>query len=260
MSNGKRLEIRTIEPHSAPATFSDDVRVGLTGTRKSLPPKYFYDDLGSKLFEAICLLPEYYLTRAEREILDTYATEIAARIAGPVELVELGSGSAEKTRLLVEALLARQSELHYVPVDISLAALESSAHAMLEMFPRLRMTAYASDYDGALGHLRVHGAESRLALFLGSNIGNLDEEQAHAFLTGVRGALRAGDGLLLGTDLKKSPAVLEAAYDDPSALLQRSISISWRESTASSALTSTFAGSLTAPRTTRRRASFACTW
>jgi dimethylhistidine N-methyltransferase len=213
--NGNRLEIRTLAPHAAPATFADDVREGLGRAGKALPPKYFYDDLGSKLFEAICLLPEYYLTRAEREILEAYARDIVSRVPGPVELVELGSGSAEKTRLVVAALLERQPALHYVPVDISVAALESSAHAMLDLFPGVRITAYASDYEGALGHLGEHGPESRLALFLGSNVGNLDEEGAHRFLSGVRAALRPGDALLLGADLKKPAAVLEAAYDDP---------------------------------------------
>jgi L-histidine N-alpha-methyltransferase len=215
VSNENRLVIRTLDPHAAPATFADDVREGLGRASKALPPKYFYDDLGSKLFEAICLLPEYYPTRAEREILETHSRDIVARVPGPVELVELGSGSAEKTRLLVAALLERQPELHYVPVDISIAALESSAHAMLDLFSGVRITALASDYEGALATLREHGDASRLALFLGSNVGNLDEDQTHAFLSGVRAALRPGDGLLLGADLKKSADVLEAAYDDP---------------------------------------------
>jgi dimethylhistidine N-methyltransferase len=215
VSDGSRLEILTLEPHAAPATFADDVRDGLGGAAKTLPPKYFYDDLGSRLFEAICALPEYYLTRAEREILERYAGEIVARVAGPVELVEFGSGSAEKTRLLVAALLERQTEVHYVPVDISVGALEASAHAMLDRFPGVRITAFASDYEGALGRLREHGPAARLALFLGSNVGNLDDAQANAFLSGVRAALRPDDALLLGADLKKSAAVLEAAYDDP---------------------------------------------
>lgn len=215
MVRENRLQIRTLEPHAAPATFADDVREGLGKTPKTLPPKYFYDAMGSKLFEAICLLPEYYLTRAEREILEHSADEIVSRVPGPVELVEFGSGSAEKSRLLVAALLARQESLHYVPIDISVSALESSAHAMLELFPGLRITAYATDYEGAFSELREHGEASRLALFLGSNIGNLDAEQAHRFLSGVRATLRPGDALLLGADLKKDRVVLEDAYDDP---------------------------------------------
>jgi L-histidine N-alpha-methyltransferase len=210
-----RFQIRTIEPHAAPATFADDVRDGLGRAPKTLPPKYFYDALGSKLFEAICLLPEYYLTRAEREILERHAGDVAARLAGPVELVEFGSGSAEKTRLLVAAMLAGQPELHYVPIDISAAALESSAHAMLDLFPTIRITAIASDYEGALAHLGPRRGASRLALFLGSNVGNLDAPSARRFLSGVRATLVAGDALLLGADLKKERAVLDAAYDDP---------------------------------------------
>jgi dimethylhistidine N-methyltransferase len=210
-----RFQLRTLDPHAAPATFADDVREGLGRTAKALPPKYFYDELGSTLFEAICLLPEYYLTRAEREILSRSAGEIVSRLDAPVELVEFGSGSAEKTRLLVAALLERQPTLDYVPIDISASALESSAHAMLELFPGVRITAVASDYEGALAHLGARRARSRLALFLGSNIGNLDEAQAHQFLSGVRATLEPGDALLLGADLKKERHVLEAAYDDP---------------------------------------------
>jgi dimethylhistidine N-methyltransferase len=215
VSDASRLEILTLEPHAAPATFADDVRDGLGRAAKALPPKYFYDDLGSKLFEAICALPEYYLTRAEREILERYAGEIVARVGGPVELVEFGSGSAEKTRLVVAALVERQAEVHYIPVDNSAGAREASASAMLDRFPTVRITAVASDYEGAIGRLRERGPASRLALFLGSNVGNLDEAQANAFLSGVRAALGPGDALLLGADLKKSAAVLEAAYDDP---------------------------------------------
>ena len=106
MASESRLEIRTIEPHAAPATFADDVREGLGRAEKALPPKYFYDALGSKLFEAITLLEEYYPTRAEREILERYAGEIVSRLPSPIELVELGSGSAEKTRVLIAAILA----------------------------------------------------------------------------------------------------------------------------------------------------------
>src|SRR5207253_6553537 len=115
-AQSNRLTIHRLARTSEANEFAADVRAGLTARPKALPPKYFYDDLGSKLFEAICLLPEYYLTRAEREILETYAGAIAARVPGPVELVELGSGSAEKTRVLVAAILERQPELHYVPV------------------------------------------------------------------------------------------------------------------------------------------------
>jgi L-histidine N-alpha-methyltransferase len=194
---------------------ADEVRAGLAAVPKSLPAKYFYDELGSKLFEAICLLPEYYPTRAEREILARSADEIVARVDTPVELLELGNGSAEKTRFVIESILRRQPELHYVPVDISAAALESSSRELLGAYPALRITAYASDYSGALEQLRTRRPARRLALFLGSNIGNFRRRRARALLRELRSALGPGDALLLGADLKKDPAILELAYDDP---------------------------------------------
>jgi dimethylhistidine N-methyltransferase len=175
--------------------------------------------LGSQLFEAICRLPEYYLTRAESEILHDNADEITGSIKGPVRLLELGSGSAEKTRLLIEALLARQAELHYLPIDISEASLERSSRELLQLYPRLRITAFAADYFTALRALASERFVERegartLALFLGSNIGNFDAEESRQFLREVRRVLRSGDGLLIGADLKKSADVLVPAYDD----------------------------------------------
>src|SRR5688500_15183840 len=123
--------------------FAKDVGAGLTANPKAIPPKYFYDELGSRLFEAICFLPEYFLTRAESEILRQHADEIVAAIARPARVVELGSGSAEKTRYLIEALLRRQPALHYLPIDISDASLERSSLELLHLYPNLRITAYA---------------------------------------------------------------------------------------------------------------------
>src|SRR5437763_3109366 len=121
---GERLRIYELAGAGTGEDFAADVRRGLTARRKFLPPKYFYDDLGSQLFEAICRLPEYYLTRSENEILRDNADELVASIEGPVRIIELGSGSAEKTRYLIEAALRHQPELHYVPVDISDVSLE----------------------------------------------------------------------------------------------------------------------------------------
>jgi dimethylhistidine N-methyltransferase len=216
---GARLRISDLSRGDARAAFAEDVRRGLTSRRKFLPPKYFYDALGSKLFEAICLLPEYYLTRAEDEIFAARAADIAAAAAADgarLSLVELGSGSASKTRRLIEAVLARQSELLYVPVDISRAALEESAHALLDEYRGLRVAAYACDYDAALPRLRGHAAsgERALVLFLGSNVGNFDPAEARAFLRRLRQSLLPGDRLLVGADLRKDRATLEAAYDD----------------------------------------------
>lgn len=215
---GGRLRIHRLTA-GAGDDFALDVRRGLSARPKRLAPKYFYDELGSHLFDAICLLPEYYLTRAEGEIFARHAREIveAARDGAPrVTLFELGSGSASKTRRIIEALLDAQKGLTYVPVDISPAALEASAHALLGDYDDLSVTAYVADYDSALprlGESREEDARA-LVLFLGSNVGNFDRGEARAFLRRVRGALRAGDRLLLGADLKKDAGLLEAAYDD----------------------------------------------
>lgn len=218
IEHGERLVIQRPGVAASADDFAGDVRRGLAAEQKSLSPKYFYDELGSQLFEAICLLPEYYLTRAEGEIFARRSEEIVARVSGGsrVTLFELGSGSATKTRRIVEALVARQGKLRYVPVDISPAALEAGAHALLQDFDGLDVSAYASDYDAALPLLagELHEGERALVLFLGSNVGNFDREGAREFLKKVRRVLRAGDCLLLGADLKKDRAVLEAAYDD----------------------------------------------
>jgi dimethylhistidine N-methyltransferase len=198
--------------------FAGDVRAGLSATAKSLSPKYFYDELGSRLFEAICWLPEYYLTRAEGEILRTSAAEIVSSVVGPVRLLELGSGSAEKTRYLIEALLGKQPDLHYLPVDISDSSLELASQRLLRLYPGLRITAFAADYFTALQALAERvpaGADCRtVAVFLGSNIGNFGRDESREFLCAVRRLLRPGDALLLGADLKKSPDILIPAYDD----------------------------------------------
>ncbi|MBV9645930.1 MAG: L-histidine N(alpha)-methyltransferase [Candidatus Eremiobacteraeota bacterium] len=199
------------------ATFADDVRSGLCAPTKHLPPKYLYDALGSALFEAICQLPEYYLTRAESEILARDAGAILDAVGAPLEIVELGSGSAQKTRVLIEEALRRQELLTYRPIDISASALVGSAGSLIASYEQLIVTAYASDYfdvllDGGLG--RAPGSRV-LALFLGSNIGNYDPPRARMLLRALAQALRPGDCLLLGADLKKDVRVLELAYDDP---------------------------------------------
>jgi dimethylhistidine N-methyltransferase len=197
------------------AGFAEDVRRGLSANPKSLSPKYFYDELGSQLFDAICLLPEYYLTRAENEIIERYADEIVNAIAGEKTLLEMGSGSASKTRLIIEALLKQQPRLLFMPVDISASALESSSRILLQSFPRLRIEAYAAEYFDALAVLSERQPRGRtLALFLGSNISNFGREEAPKFLRALRRVLKTGDALLLGADLRKDRSVLEPAYDD----------------------------------------------
>jgi dimethylhistidine N-methyltransferase len=197
------------------AGLAEDVRRGLSTEPKRFLPKYFYDQLGSQLFEAICLLPEYYLTRAENEILERYSDEIVASVEGDTTLIEMGSGSASKTRLIIEALLRKQDELLFIPVDISASALDSSSRILLQSYPQLKVEAYAADYFAGLGELSKHQLTTRiLALFLGSNISNFDPDEALKFLRALRQVLSAGDALLLGADLKKDKPVLEAAYND----------------------------------------------
>jgi dimethylhistidine N-methyltransferase len=208
------LFIRGCAPDIRGQGLPADVYAGLTAQPKTLPSKYFYDELGSHLFEALCHLPEYYLTRAETEILKRYANTIVNRLPGSLSLIELGSGSAIKTRYLIEALLARQPRLHYQPIDISATMLKQSSRELQRDYPHLRITPQANDYTQGLGGIERVEGERMLVLFFGSNIGNYAPDEALALLREVRRALRTGDGLLLGADLKKSAATLEAAYDD----------------------------------------------
>src|SRR5918995_7437594 len=208
------LSIRNLVTRDPRAGLAEDVRKGLSSEPKRFLPKYIYDELGSQLFEAICLLPEYYLTRAENEILQKYADEIVSSVDGNITLIEMGSGSASKTRLIIEALLRIQSNLLFIPVDISASALESSSRILLQSYSRLRIEAYAADYFAALAELSKHPRERTLALFLGSNISNFDPAEAIKFLHALRTVLSVGDGHLLGADLKKDRQTLEAAYND----------------------------------------------
>ena len=220
MPGGQRFTLTEIQPQNPAASFAQEVRAGLTVSPKRLACRFFYDDEGSALFEQICDLPEYYVTRAEREILQTYAGEIVAQMPVVNTLVELGSGSASKTRLLIEALLRRQKTLRYVPIDISRGMLEASAAELLNDYPGLRIDAVAAEYDDglqALNGTRTAGATDqgpKLLLWLGSNIGNFERAEAAAFLQRVGKTMAPDDRLLVGIDLRKDRAVLEPAYDD----------------------------------------------
>jgi L-histidine N-alpha-methyltransferase len=209
-----RLIIHDLVRRDGNADFALDVRRGLSSNPKQLFPKYLYDALGSRLFEAICQVDEYYPTRAEKEILTRHADEIVAAIPNCHTLIELGSGSAEKTRKIIEALIRRQPEVLFIPVDISASALEESSHSLLESYPTLKINAYAADYFQALSALPELGSGPALVLFLGSNIGNFERDDAVDFLRAIRHVLRPDDFLLLGADLKKDRATLEAAYND----------------------------------------------
>ena len=210
-----RLTLIDARTDRSPATFARDVVAGLQSSPKRLPCRYFYDALGSALFEAICRLPEYYLTRAEEGILRTHREEIAELFPGAIDLIELGSGSAIKTRLLIEAFLEARPHLRYVPIDISAGMLEETARQLVHDYPALSVTAIAGEYREGLDRLRSLSPSPRLVLWLGSNIGNFERDQAADFLADLRRAFSPGDGLLVGIDLRKDRAVLEAAYDDP---------------------------------------------
>jgi dimethylhistidine N-methyltransferase len=210
----ERLELITGPQPRHAGSFADDVRDGLSISPKRIPSKYFYDELGSALFDAITLLPEYYLTRAETEILREWGWEIVRALGNPIEFIELGSGSAVKTRILIEEALRVQRTLKYSAIDISGEALRASAQALVEAYPTLSVTAYAADYFSILGTSTLKRSDRVLAMFMGSNIGNYEPDEARALLTGLGTSLKPGDGLLLGTDLKKDPQVLELAYDD----------------------------------------------
>ncbi|MER8041341.1 L-histidine N(alpha)-methyltransferase [Streptomyces sp. NPDC094032] len=200
---------RTLPEDATGAALRADVLHGLTRTPKELPPKWFYDARGSELFEEITRLPEYYPTRAEREILVARSRDIAAA-TGARTLVELGSGSSEKTRHLIDALLPGLDA--YVPVDVSESALRGAGEALLAEHPGLRVHALVADFTHGLDLPDTPGP--RLVAFLGGTIGNLLPEERREFLRAVRGMLAPGDALLLGTDLVKDEATLVAAYDD----------------------------------------------
>lgn len=200
-------------PETNGETSGADVVQGLSQPQKTLPPKYFYDDRGSRLFEQICSLPEYYLTRTEAAILQTYANDIA-QLTGACELVELGSGSSTKTRLLLNAYQQLNYPLHYRPIDVSAGILESSAQRLLEDYATLKVHALVGTYELGLQHLSDGYLANRMISFLGSSLGNLNPQECDRFFAQIAAALHPGDYFLLGVDLHKSTAQLEAAYND----------------------------------------------
>lgn len=195
-------------------TLGKDVIEGLTASpQKYLPPKYFYDERGSQLFEQICELPEYYPTRTETVILERVSGAIAQQ-TGPCEIVELGSGSSTKTRILLDAYQSAGYPLRYLPVDVSDTMLSETAQKLLQEYPTLSIQAIASTYEPALNALPTKQLPARLIAFIGSTIGNLQPAECAAFLSRIRQSLSTGDYFLLGLDLQKDIATLEAAYND----------------------------------------------
>jgi len=207
----------TVEVHSylGPGderSLADDVLDGLTRPLKELPPKHLYDARGSELFDDICELPEYYQTRTERLILETHADNIVER-TGAVELVELGSGSATKTRVLLDAMDFAGTLRRYVPVDVSATTVHAVAELFTEEYPALQVHGVVGDFERHLGNLPA-SAGPRLVPFLGGTIGNFPPGSRRRFLRSLGKVLGPDGYLLLGTDLVKDPRVIEAAYND----------------------------------------------
>ena len=204
------VDVHLTSDHAAKA-LREDALAGLSDVPKWLPPKWFYDARGSELFEEITRLPEYYPTRAEREILRTHGADIAVQTSARC-LVELGSGSSEKTRLLLDALTAHDSMAEFVPLDVSESALRNAVDAIIDDYPGLRVHGVVGDFTEHLDALP--GRSPRLVAFLGGTIGNLIPAERAQFFGSLRDVLDEGEWLLLGTDLVKAPDVLVRAYDD----------------------------------------------
>jgi L-histidine N-alpha-methyltransferase len=206
-----------IEVHSYLAAtderaLADDVLDGLTRPLKELPPKHFYDARGAELFDRICELPEYYPTRAERAILEARAAEIVER-TGAAEIVELGSGTAAKTRILLDAMQEAGTLRRYVPLDVTEHMIVETAAALVDEYPGLLVHGIVGDFERHLHHLPP-ALGPRVVAFLGGTIGNFTPGSRRRFLRGLAKAMGPEDHLLLGTDLVKDPATIEAAYDD----------------------------------------------
>ncbi len=212
MTDPRTLSVEVhLGPDDMAVALKRDARHGLLAHPKELPPKWFYDELGSLLFEAITRLPEYYPARREREILRAHAGDVAA-FNGADTVVELGSGSSEKTRVLLDALAGAGTLRRFIPFDVSEGILRSSGIAIADAYPGVEVRGVVGDFERHLGALPAGGR--RLVAFLGGTIGNLLPEQRKAFLSEVAGGMERGDALLLGTDLVKDPDRLVAAYDD----------------------------------------------
>ena len=199
--------------HADERCLADDVLDGLTRPFKELPPKHFYDARGSELFDRICDLPEYYPTRTERSILDERAADIVAENQAG-ELVELGSGSPEKARVLLDAMAAQGTLDRYVPLDVSEQALRDAAGRLTEEYPGLLVHALVADFERHLDRLPTPGRRPRIIALLGGTIGNFPPGSRRRLLREIRRVMGPDDRLLLGTDLVKDPEVIEAAYND----------------------------------------------
>ena len=221
MANPRRLEcvvserfsyLRPPEP-SKRGDLAEAVRHSMANAPRSIPPRFFYDEAGSGLFEEICSLPEYYQTRTETAILKDIGPELSQYTRGRFRLVELGSGSSAKTRCVLDAMLQGGAGAEYVPIDIS-DSLEGGAGSLLDDYPGLSITGIVDTYERGLSTVRLMEGSRNLVAFLGSSLGNMSASESGRFLRMVRDFMEPGDLFLLGLDLDKDAAVLEAAYDD----------------------------------------------
>ncbi|HVR44053.1 MAG TPA: L-histidine N(alpha)-methyltransferase [Thermoanaerobaculia bacterium] len=206
-----RRRAELLDLHPSVASFRDEVLAGLRSTPKSISPKYFYDARGSELFERITRLPEYYPTRVEIGLLESRTEELAALLGERWELIELGSGSSRKTRILLDAASGRGS---YLPVDISKDHLVDAAGQIAQEYPGVRVVAVCADYTRRLPLERLDPRARRIVFFPGSTIGNFEPPAAAEFLGNIATLLGDGDRVIIGVDLQKSPAILHAAYND----------------------------------------------
>jgi dimethylhistidine N-methyltransferase len=209
-----RLSIVRLTEPSPAESLAHFTRAGLSTIPKWLHCQFFYDEAGSRLFEQICDLPEYYITRTEDAILKARAEAMVANWKRAPVMIELGSGSSTKTRRLIEAMLEAHGALHYIPIDVSPTILEQSARELTRDYSALRVTGYAANYHHALSVLAARIRRPKLLVFLGSSLGNYDKADASALLAHMARCMRPSDRLLLGTDMVKERSLLEAAYDD----------------------------------------------
>jgi len=203
---------------TATTPFAKDVLAGLSDHPKRLPSKYFYDKRGDKLFQEIMQMPEYYLTDCEYEILEKHHSDLLQHFNTPFHLLELGAGDGFKTKVLLQHFLEEQADFDYLPIDISQNVLDELEADLDKRWPELNVQSQQGDYFEVLKSLSKYDTIPKVVLFLGSNIGNFEREDALRFLKELKASLRSGDQLLIGIDLKKDPEVIIQAYDDPTGI------------------------------------------
>lgn len=220
-SHAERSTLITTDTEAFASSFAEDVAAGLSSRPKSLPCIYFYDYEGSLLFEKICALPEYYLTRAEARILRDHSEEIISHVPRDSTLVELGCGSCVKTQYIIEEFLSKSDRLTYSPIDISRKMLKETSISLLETYDELEVIAVAAEYCEGLKKLGMRGGRPKLVLWLGSSIGNFDMTGAVSFIENMLRSMSPEDRLLIGFDLMKDREVLECAYNDAAGITAR---------------------------------------